>query len=155
MNVYGLDPGEELISCCSCLVTPDGLASLSVNKDILSNTLTAFEPTSVVIKLIATPAGGTGTGTSCSQSAAFPPVQPNPNTPTLEPSLAAWRTTVHTTAFGAPAVTETPFTPATLSSGEISSLTNRCKFIIGNGSGSGICNSCRTGAFGALKLNLK
>ncbi len=28
-NVYTFDPAEELISCCTCLVTPNGLDSLS------------------------------------------------------------------------------------------------------------------------------
>src|SRR5947209_20236069 len=39
VNVYTFDPGEELISCCSCLVTPNGLNSLSVRNDLISNTL--------------------------------------------------------------------------------------------------------------------
>ena len=29
VGVYSFDPNEELQSCCSCLVTPDGLVSLS------------------------------------------------------------------------------------------------------------------------------
>jgi hypothetical protein len=27
-NVYAFDPGEELISCCSCLITPDQTVNL-------------------------------------------------------------------------------------------------------------------------------
>jgi hypothetical protein len=39
-NVYAFDPSEELISCCACYVTPDGLKSISIKQDLISNTLT-------------------------------------------------------------------------------------------------------------------
>src|SRR5277367_2364490 len=39
-NLYVFDPAEELISCCTCLVTPNGLLSLSVLKSLVSNPLT-------------------------------------------------------------------------------------------------------------------
>jgi hypothetical protein len=44
------------------------------------------------------------------------------------------------------ASTETPFTPATLSAGELASLTTRCATIVSTLSGAGICASCRNGA---------
>jgi hypothetical protein len=40
------------------------------------------------------------------------------------------------------------FTPSTLSAGEAASIGGRCAAILGNGSGFGICNSCRAGALG-------
>ena len=49
VNVYAFSPDEQLISCCSCLITPNGLVSLSVNQDLVSNTLTGVRPNSVVI----------------------------------------------------------------------------------------------------------
>src|ERR1035438_8049632 len=33
VNAYFFDPGEELISCCSCLVTCDQTVNLGVNTD--------------------------------------------------------------------------------------------------------------------------
>jgi hypothetical protein len=166
VNVYALDPGEELVSCCSCLVTPDALVSISVINSLISNTATGVRPTSVVIKLLASLAGGDGTGTSCTNSAASP-------TP-LATGLAAWGTTIHAGPTGTFFVTETAFTPATSSlgevdgvaavssgqnanpdvpiSGEIASLANRCRNIIGNSSGAGICASCNTGGLGAVHL---
>lgn len=141
-NVYAFSPDEQLISCCSCLVTPDGLVSLSVVNDLINNTLTGVKPTSVVVKLISTLAGAGGSGTSCFQSA------PSVTSGTLVPGLAAWGTTLHTGP-GGYATTETAFTPSTLSAGELASVGNRCLNIIGNGSGFGICNSCRQGGLGA------
>jgi hypothetical protein len=146
VNVYALDPGEELVSCCSCLVTPDGLASISVINSLISNTNTSVRPTSVVIKLVSSLAGGDGTGTSCHNSAA------GPLTPAI--GMAAWGTTIHASPAGTFAVTETPFTPSTLSAGELASLTGRCRSIIGNSSGAGICASCNTGGLGAVHTTL-
>ncbi len=61
VNTYVFDPQEEEIGCCACLVTPNGLNSLSVKSDLISNNLTPAVPTSVVIKLLAsTPTAATG-----------------------------------------------------------------------------------------------
>ncbi len=145
VNVYALDPGEELVACCSCLVTPDGLASLSVVNDLISNTETSVRPTSVVVKLVSTLAGTGGSGTGCSGSATAVDSTP------LATGLAAWGTTLHASPSGTMSVTETAFTPATLSAGELASLGQRCRAIIGNASGAGVCSSCRAGGLGATK----
>jgi hypothetical protein len=149
VNVYAFDPGEELVSCCSCLVTPDQTVSLGVNRDLLAKTLTGVIPPSVTIKLLSTLAGGDGTGSSCTNSAA------SVTTATLGTgSMAAWGTSLQTTPVaGTYATTETAFTPATLGSAELASIGGRCAAILGNGSGFGICNSCRAGALGATKLS--
>jgi hypothetical protein len=103
VNVFTFDPTEELISCCACPVTPNGLNSLSVRKDLIGNTLTPALPNSVVIKLLASaPVGGV-----C-----------NPVTPTaanLARGMGAWGTTLHTLTTTTPATygtTETPFSRA-------------------------------------------
>ena len=142
VNVYAFSPDEQMISCCSCPVTPNGLVSLSARQDLISNTLTPAVPTSIVIKLYASvPVGG-----SCNASAA------NPGAPTQ--GMLAFGTTVHAgaAAGAAAAVTETPFLPATLSEGEYSRITRLCTFIQSNGSGFGICRSCRLGGLGAGRL---
>jgi len=151
VNVYAFSPDEQLISCCSCLITPNGLVNLSVNNDLVSNTLTGVRPNSVMVKLLATGAGATFSGTNCTNSAAlagtsaFPVVQ----------GMVAWGTTIHAMV-NPPAppftLTETQFAPATLSSEEKASITNRCANIIGNGSSFGICRSCRMGGLGAPRL---
>ena len=136
-NVYTFSPDEQLISCCSCVVTPNALVSLSANSDLVSNTLTPAHPTSIVVKILAT------AGTGCNASSA--PVA------NLATGLRAWGTTLH----AAPTtpvtyqVTETAFSPAGLSAGELARITSFCGFIQANGSGFGICRSCRLGGLGA------
>lgn len=133
VNVYTFSPDEQLISCCSCVVTPNGLVSLSARNDLISNTLTPAVPGSIVVKLLAT------TGGAC--NAATPGA--------LATGMAAWGTTIHAATGGGFATTETPFTPATLSAAELGRISSLCGFIQSNGSGFGICRSCRTGALGS------
>ena len=142
VNVYTFAPDEQEVSCCSCPVTPNGLVSLSVKNDLINNVLTPAVPTSVVVKLLATiPQGG-----SCTNSAASA-------APVVAPAgLVAWGTTVHAgSTAGTFVTTETAFTPATLSAGELTKLTTFCNFNIVQGSGFGVCNSCRAGGLGASK----
>ena len=135
-NVYTFSPDEQLISCCSCLVTPNALVSLSANSDLVSNTLTPAHPTSIVVKILAM----------------FPTPTCDPTFEgLLAPGLRAWGTTLH----AAPTtpvtyqVTETPFSQASLSFAELNRITSLCGFIQANGSGFGICRSCRLGGLGA------
>jgi hypothetical protein len=57
-NIYVFDDSEELTECCSCLVTPDGLLSESVNKNLTANPITGIKPTRGVIKIITSDVGG-------------------------------------------------------------------------------------------------
>jgi hypothetical protein len=146
-NVYIFTPDEQMLSCCTCPVTPNQVVHLGANRDLISNPLTPVtNVTSVTIKVLGTaPVGGT-----C--NAAAPGA--------LATGLAAWGTTLHTGAPGvtAPQITETAFTPATLSGpgtganiGELARLSQLCTFIQANGSGFGICRACRLGAMGAAR----
>ncbi len=143
VNAYVFSPDEQLISCCSCAVTPNGLQSLSARNDLISNTLTPGVPTSVVVKLLAS------SQATCNASTV------TPASLALAPGLAAWGTTIHPAPVtaGTPAgtfgITETPFTPATLSPAELTRLTTLCSFNQVNGSGFGICKACRLGGLGA------
>ena len=144
VNVYVYDPSEEVVSCCSCPVTPNGLVSLSAKNDLINNPLTRGNPTSIVIKLLATvPVGGT-----CNNSALLA------GTPAFATGMAAWGTTLHansSAAAGTYGVTETAFTPSTLSAGEFARLAYGCGVVANVGSGFGICNSCRVGGLGATR----
>jgi hypothetical protein len=135
VSVYTFSPDEQEVSCCSCTVTPNALVSLSAKTDLVSNTLTPAVPTSIVVKLVSTSGG------ACNAS-----VQG-----TAATGLLAWGTTLHATpTAGSYAVTETAFTPATLGTAEYTRITQLCGFIQSNGSGFGICRSCRLGGLGAV-----
>ena len=51
--LYVFDQNQELNECCGCVVTPDGLRTLSVNTDLTSNPLTGVIPHTGVIKMVA------------------------------------------------------------------------------------------------------
>jgi hypothetical protein len=134
VNVYALDPNEELVSCCSCLVTPDQTIHLGVNSDLTSNTATGVTPSAVTVVLAASLAGTGGSGTSCTYSAALITSVTN--------GMAAWGTTIQMLG-SVPVLTRTAFVPVSGGSGSnLASLAGRCASIIGNNSGAGICTSC-------------
>ena len=144
VNVYTFDPNEELISCCACPVTPNGLKSLSARSDLINNTLTPGVPSGITVKLVADQKFTAGTlNLICNAS--------TPTAASLARGLRAWGTTIHAlpttpVTFG---VTETEFSMAELSVSELNKVTGYCAFIQNNGSGFGICNSCRAGGLGA------
>ncbi|MGP8243608.1 MAG: NHL repeat-containing protein [Bryobacteraceae bacterium] len=148
VNVYAFDAtDEQLVSCCSCLVTPNAVVNLGVNANLVSKTLTGATPGSVAVKLVATLAGAGGTGASCTSSAA------SMTAASVVSGMVAWGTTLHPAPGSATTyvATETPFTPFSLSSADAASIAGRCAAILGNGSTYGICSSCRTGALGSSK----
>jgi len=139
VNVYTFAPDEQLISCCSCNVTPNALVSLSARADLISNTLTPAVPSAIVVKLLAS------RQTTCNASTV--------SAENLAPGMRAWGTTIHAapTTPVSYAVTETDFSQAGLSTGEMARITSFCGFIQANGSGFGICRSCRLGGQGAVR----
>jgi hypothetical protein len=143
VNVYAFDPKEAMVSCCSCLITPDGLYSLSARNDLINNTLTPAIPSSIVVKLIATTAPSTGicnAGSSITVSAS-----------TLASGMRAWAITLEPGPQSTYVVVAHGFQDAGLSASELSQLTTFCGFVQWVGSGYGICNSCRTGALSGAK----
>ena len=139
-NLYFIDPGEELISCCSCTITPDQTVGLDVVKELTNGgkgTINGQLPGSVTIKLI----GSVGTCAANSPATGFVPAS----------GLLAWGTTLHATpTSGSYATTETAFLPATLGASELASLQGRCAEIVGNDSTYGQCTSCPATNAGAL-----
>jgi hypothetical protein len=126
-SIFVFDPEQELTECCSCLLTPDGLRTLSVNTNLTGNPLTGVILSTGLIKLVSTiPVAG-----AC----------PLPTKVNSEPALRAWETHIQNGNF---AITETASQDATLSAGEVTRLQQECTAIRLDGSGRGIC-SCGTG----------
>jgi hypothetical protein len=145
-NVYAFAPTEEIVSCCSSRVTPNGLVSLSLKNDIMNNTLySQFVQNSVTVKLVAT-AAGSGNCNAGTQ----------PTTGNLAKGMKAWGVTLHSLQVPGSqpftGISETPFAVAELSPTEFTKLTSYCNFIQLIYSGRGQCKSCSTviGAQGAL-----
>lgn len=135
-NVYVFAEDQQLIACCTCPLTPNHLKTLSVQKDLISNTLTPGVPIGVTIAVFAS------TDKVCNAAAILA---------TGASGLRAWGTTLHAAPGGGFAVTEVPYSPADVSPTEFRKLVDYCGFIQANGSGFGICGSCRQGAAGAAK----
>ena len=143
-NAYVFDKDEQLVACCSCPVTPNGLFSLSVQKDLINNIMSQQAiPTAVTIKLTATePVKGSCAGSAFAAA------------PIYVSGLRAWGTSTHANTSTTPAtyqITEGLFLPAELSVGEAGRLTQLCTFFAANGSGFGVCNPCKPGGLASSK----
>jgi hypothetical protein len=112
-SIYVFDDSEELTECCSCVITPDGLLSESVNKNLTAAPLTGIKPTRGVIKIISS-------STEADVSSNF-----LPNTPTA--GIHAWATHVQKLTSGY-ALSESPFSDSNLASSEQSLLEQLCSF---------------------------
>lgn len=119
-DIYVLNPSEELEACCSCVLTPDEILNGSVSAKLLSNNVSPIVLTNGVIKIVS--------DSKC-----------NAGAPTPTPAMRAWLTRSDSTGTTS-GVTTTQFASATLSAGELTSLSVRCADIILVGSGFGSCS---------------
>jgi hypothetical protein len=126
-SLYVLDDSQVMQECCNCGLTPDGLLSESVNKNLMSNTLTAgyLETNRGVIKVIS------GTNN-------------DPTNNVLKPGLRGWITHIQA-ASNLPEtapfyVSETRLADSNLSASEKEDLEMTCGFVKYLGSGQGICS---------------
>ncbi len=134
-NIYVFDAKQEMIACCSCRITPDGIASASVGNQLTSNPLTSTVPVSGVIEILPIPAGPQ----PCSPISPF-------STP--DASLVNVTTTHIEVANSLAFITETEARPAPASSQQISFLNNACLFVqfLGNTVGRGGCGCSNPGS---------
>jgi len=133
-DIYVFDDSQEMISCCTCPITADGLLSESVNKQLTADTFTArAEIQRGVIKVISDGFGDL-----------FSPVP--------VPGLRGWMTHIQATTNGQPTtksgpdtskgpwfVTETALADANLTGLEESNLGYLCSYGLTIGSGYGNC----------------
>jgi hypothetical protein len=148
VNIYVFSPDEQEQECCSCLLTPNGLATFSARTDLTSNSLTGRALNDVVIKLVATASCTPQNGGKCfpqtiasdcnaATAGSIPTfdnvgggvnflTMPTPGQPLAQAGLLAWGTALHanaSTPVSAFEVTETRFSVGTLSAGELSRIT--------------------------------
>jgi hypothetical protein len=143
-NVYVFAEDQQLISCCTCPMSPNELRTLSVQNDLINNTLTPGVPIGVTVALLASD----DTGQVGCNAATVDPTK-------LVDGMRAWGTHLHAAPGGGFFGSETPFLPLPLSGPQVGSefdkITSFCGFIQANGSKYGICNTCALGAQGAKK----
>jgi hypothetical protein len=122
-DIFVFDANQEMSECGSCLITSNGLLTLSVNLNLTANPLTGKTLTtgSIFIVSAKTSAGG------C----------PLPTTAVVpQGGLRAWGTHIQY----ADVQTETDFQDETLGSAELGALQNGCFAINLVGSGTGVIN---------------
>jgi len=129
--IYVFDNDQQLTECCGCLVTPDGLRTLSVSHDLTSNPLTGVVSNNGVIKVLSAEVNNE-------------PCDPTSNVgPVAE--VRGWASHIQNKVGAAYPITETPLTLATLSEQEVEfNLVEQCSFAQRLGSGHAIC-TCGTG----------
>jgi hypothetical protein len=128
-EIYVFDQSQQLSECCGCLVSPDGLRTLSVNGDLTSNPLTGVKSRTGVVKVVPADAS---VNPSCDPTVIAP-----------KASLAAWSTNIQKQSASAFTITETTFQPGPLGDDELAALQSQCSFSYTLGSGQGLC-SCGT-----------
>ena len=110
-SIYVFDDSEELTECCSCVITPDGLLSESVNKNLTAAPLTGIKPTRGVIKIV---------------SALEVMAPPTFNFEAYY-GIRAWATHVQKLTSGY-SLTETQFADSNLASSEAELLVDLCRY---------------------------
>jgi len=144
-NLYVFDNRQEMLECCSCPISPDGLISLSLRKNLLASPLTGYVPASGVIKLVASlPITVTSNGVSATTAVAVCDAGEIGSPPEIiVPDLRAWGTQLQMPYSGVYITTQSAFEPAPLSAAEATFLPFFCNAIRYLGTGQGIC-TCST-----------
>jgi hypothetical protein len=107
--IYVFDDSQELQECCACQITPDGLLSESVDKNLTANAITGKKPTRGVIKVISSASN-----------------DPTNTVPTA--GLRVWGTHIQKATGTTYAVTETKFADSNLVGAEQTLLQELCYF---------------------------
>jgi hypothetical protein len=141
--IYVFDNDQQMDECCGCPTTPDGLRTFSLTKDLTSNPLVGTVVNHGDIKLLGWFVNGSPCDPTLDLLMCLGPT-PTCSIPTSTYNLRAWATHVQNKVGSAYPITESAFSDAQLSAGELSSLAEDCFFIEHLGSGHGIC-SCGSG----------
>ena len=131
-NVYVFDANQEMVACCSCRITPNGLLTLSVANGLTNNPVTSVVPVNGDVKIVSTAARGSSACTPLTDNGGF-----------LESTVGFG---THLQVSGGTAagtyITETAITSAGFSTIEHDFLLQACQFARYLGSNKGVC-ACR------------
>ena len=164
-NIYVFTSDQEMVECCSCFISPNGLRTLNIDVDLTSNPLTSTPPTTGLIKIVSSdidPSEGDGACSGVSTNPVgkteFTDVAGEPYSP--EGSLRTWSTHIRATTPSLFTLTEASFRHSDIGrvhygedatssedrdgSSELRKLQQQCHFIALNGSGHGHC-TCGVG----------
>lgn len=160
-NIYVFTSDQEMVECCSCFLSPNGLRTLNIDVDLTSNPLTSTPPHAGLIKIVSSDIdlsqNGDGACNGVSSNGAlrnvFTDVATQPYRP--EGSLRTWSTHIRPTTPSLDTLTEASFRHADIGresfgsedrdgSSELEKLQQQCHFIALDGSGHGHC-TCGVG----------
>jgi hypothetical protein len=146
-DVYVFDNTEQLLECCGCRLTPDGLRTFSINADLTSNTANGQVLTTGVVKVISATLNPNPSHPSwgqCDPTGGYSFTSGHGNiAPT--PDLRAWATHIQSRGpSGSYPATAEEFQDSTLAAWELAYLQKACFGIRQLGSGRGVCR-CGTG----------
>jgi hypothetical protein len=121
-SIYTFDDSQQMQECCNCYISADGILSESIDRNLMSNTLTGGreETSRGVIKILS------GTNN-------------DPTNNVLKAGLHGTMTHIQVVP-GTYSVTETPLADANLVGVEQQDLQITCGFVMYLGSGQGICS---------------
>lgn len=126
-DVYVFDSTQEMVECCACVITANGIREFSLLNHLTANPLTGLPaPDSGVIAIVADDQ-----------------FQCDAKDPHPVPLLLAWQTHVQQIAAGSYTVTEDGFQVSALTTGgpdaQLEFLGRTCSFVQYLGSGKGVC----------------
>ena len=128
--VYVFDQAQQMVECCGCRISQDGLRTLSLDRDLIGNPLTGRIPVTGSVLLVAADYAG---NPSCNSSSITP-----------YGMTIVWATHQQSSTPNTSAITEESLSQTPLNATLTSALEAQCKFIQQLGRGQGLC-SCGTG----------
>jgi hypothetical protein len=123
--IYVFDQDQQMNECCGCVVSTDGLLTLSLTKNLLSNPLTGVRSAAGTVVLVPAQAGTTGGCNAASDTPAG--------------KILGWSTRLSVQGSGVSSTTEQTFSSSPLSPVDSAALQAECSFIQQLGSGQGVC----------------
>ncbi len=135
-NIYVFDANQEMVECCSCRITPNGLLTLSVANSLTNNPVTSVVPVNgdvVIIPILAGPYCDPVSWVSVDLGGGIGIGFPN--------SVVGFSTHIQTSGGTAPGlfITETTIPNVGPWKGESDFLRQTCQFVRYLGSGKGTC----------------